>query len=121
MKTILIIDDDKAMLATLSAALGGSGYKVNEANSAHTGLASAYQEVPDLIVCDIRMPDLEGTTVLQALRVDPATEKCPIILISGVLPSEMNREKALAIGANGFLAKPFQITELLKLVAGLLA
>ncbi len=120
MKTILIIDDDKAMLATLSAALEGSGYRVNQADSAHTGLSSAYQEVPDLIICDIRMPDLEGTTVLQALRVDPATEKCPIILISGVMQSEMNQQKALSLGANGFLAKPFLITELLATVSSLL-
>jgi len=120
MKTILIIDDDKAMLATLSAALGEAGYEVNAADSAHTGLSSAYQQVPDLILCDIRMPDLEGTTVLQALRLDPATEKCPIVLISGVMQSEMSQEKALSIGANGFLAKPFPISELLRVVSTLL-
>ncbi|MFA5263682.1 MAG: hybrid sensor histidine kinase/response regulator [Opitutaceae bacterium] len=112
MKHILIIDDDKDLLAVLSSALELEGYEVQTATSGQEGLRRAYEWLPNLILCDIMMPDMEGTTVLQALRVDASTADSQIVLMTGVNTGNEARRQGMDLGADDFLAKPFSILEL---------
>ncbi len=116
MKKILIIDDDPAMLAMVAAALRNSAYEVETCNSGQEGLSRAYEGLPDLILCDVRMPDIEGTTVLQALRVDPATADRQVVLMTGSDRSALPMREAMNLGADDFLVKPFRIEDLLRCV-----
>lgn len=116
MKTILVIDDEAPMLVTLSAILRSGGYEVATASSGEAGLRLAYERLPDLILCDINMPDLDGTTVLQALREDPATADRQIVLMTGA-DREMDKAREMMdMGADDFLKKPFSPEVLLKCI-----
>ncbi len=117
MKHILVIDDDRALLLALEATLSGAGYLVETTDSGQDGLKRAYERVPDLILCDISMPDLAGTTVLQALRVDPATANLQVVLMTGKARDEVSMRSAMDLGADDYLEKPFGPDALLRCVA----
>jgi two-component system, OmpR family, KDP operon response regulator KdpE len=107
--TILIIEDEAQMQRFLRASLGGNGYQVFEAETAHDGLAQAAARNPDLILLDLGLPDLDGLAVTQQLR---AWARMPIIVISA-RGKEEDKIKALDAGADDYLTKPFGIGELL--------
>ena len=115
MKRILVIDDDETLLSTLAVALREAGYEVETTNSGQDGLRRAYELLPDLILCDVRMPDIEGTTVLQALRVDTATADLQVVLMTGV-QSNLPVRSGMDLGADDFLLKPFTVAALLQCV-----
>lgn len=116
MKTILVIDDEAPIINTLTAILQSSGYEVVSAESGEAGLRLAYERIPDLILCDIHLPDLDGTTVLQALREDPATADRQIVLMTGVDRESASVRNAMNLGADDFLQKPFSPNDLLHCV-----
>jgi signal transduction histidine kinase len=116
MKRILVIDDDETLLSTLAVALREAGYEVETTASGQEGLRRAYELLPDLILCDVRMPDIEGPTVLQALRVDPATADLQVVLMTGV-QSSLPVRSGMDLGADDFLLKPFTVAALLRCVA----
>ncbi len=117
MKTILVIDDEQPMLTTLAVILRTAGYEVVTASSGEAGLRQAYECLPDLILCDIHLPDLDGTTVLQALREDPATADKQVVLMTGVDKEDFALRKAINMGADDFLHKPFTPKELTDCIA----
>lgn len=117
MKHILVIDDDRALLQALEATLTLAGYEVEVTDSGQDGLRRAYERVPDLILCDISMPDLGGTTVLQALRVDSATQNLQVVLMTGKARNEVSMRSAMDLGADDYLEKPFSPDALLRCVA----
>jgi len=101
--TILAIDDDDLVRDSLSTYLEDSGYHVLQANSGLTGLQMYQQYQPDLILCDLRMPDMDGLKVLSHLTEMGAT--IPIIVISGAgLIQDV--VEALRLGATDYLVKP---------------
>ena len=116
MKRILVIDDDETLLSTLAVALREAGYEVETTASGQEGLRRAYELLPDLILCDVRMPDIEGPTVLQSLRVDPATADLQVVLMTGV-QSNLPVRSGMDLGADDFLLKPFTVVALLQCVA----
>jgi signal transduction histidine kinase len=116
MKRILVIDDDETLLATLAVALRAAGYEVETTTSGQEGLRRAYELLPDLILCDVHMPDIEGPTVLQALRVDPATADLQVVLMTGV-QANLPVRSGMDLGADDFLQKPFTVMALLQCVA----
>ena len=111
MKTLLVIDDEQSMLNTLAVILRSAGYEVDTAASGEAGLRQAYERIPDLVLCDIHLPDLDGTSVLQALREDPATADRQIVLMTGI--EHFDLRNAINLGADDFLQKPFTPKELL--------
>jgi DNA-binding response OmpR family regulator/anti-sigma regulatory factor (Ser/Thr protein kinase) len=117
MKTILVIDDEQPMLTTLEVILRSAGYEVVTAASGEAGLRQAYECLPDLVLCDIHLPDLDGTTVLQALREDPATADKQVVLMTGIDKEDFALRKAINMGADDFLHKPFTPKELTDCVA----
>src|SRR5882672_6100533 len=83
MATILIIDDDPTTLGLLRTRLENAGYKVKHATDGEEGQSKAEKERPDLVILDVRMPRVDGWQVCRALKSNPATHQCPIIMLTG--------------------------------------
>lgn len=96
-------------------ALAGEGYLTVEAQNGREGVALAGRESPDLIVCDITMPEMNGHRVLQTLRDQPATAQIPFIFLTGWSEREDVRA-GMNLGADDYLVKPVDPTELLAAV-----
>jgi diguanylate cyclase (GGDEF)-like protein len=120
MNNILIIDDIADNLRILSDTLQEKGYKVRCAKNPLTGLKIAQKVIPDLILLDIKMPEMDGYTVCQILKKDPITKDIPIIFLS-TLDRMLDKIKAFDVGGVDYIAKPFQIEEVLIRVKNQLA
>ena len=108
--TILVVDDDHEITRGLTFRLKAKGYLVLTANGGNQGLATATENIPDAIILDIRMPDIDGLTVLTQLKANPATSRIPVIMCSASL---VDQKDALDRGASYFVQKPFESSELL--------
>jgi two-component system KDP operon response regulator KdpE len=106
---ILVIDDEPQILRALRTILSEKGFKVSVANRGEEGLALAAAGLPDLIILDLGLPDMDGLEVCARLREWTST---PIIILS-VRESEREKVAALDKGADDYLTKPFGIEELL--------
>ncbi len=104
-QTILIIDDAKENIIVLSRLLKSQG-NVMFAQCGEEGLRLALQSIPDLILLDISMPDMDGFEVLMHLKQDQATVGIPVIFITGI-PDSDTEEKGLTLGAVDYITKPF--------------
>jgi len=80
--SILVIDDEKQIRKFLRITLGASGYKVEEAETGEEGVRLTASIKPDLIICDVMMPELDGYGVLTRLRKNPATQTIALIFIT---------------------------------------
>jgi two-component system nitrogen regulation response regulator NtrX len=109
-KTILIIDDEKNILSSLSAALRLEHFEVDVAGSAKLGLEKARSKVYDLVLLDVRMPDMDGLALLAALRAEGSA--VPVIVMSGHGNIDTAVE-ATRLGAHDFLEKPVSTDRLL--------
>jgi PAS domain S-box-containing protein len=105
MPKILIIDDEPSNQATLESFLIGEGYALHLAGSGLAGFNLARQIVPDLILLDVMMPELDGFEVCRRLRADPELSRIPIIVVTA-LDDEHSRIEALRSGADDFVTKP---------------
>src|SRR2546428_6657974 len=112
MKKILVIDDDSAMLTLTVKALQARGFQTVTADDGVGGLEMAKKHLPDLIICDIQMPRLNGYETLAALRQDPLTGTIPFVFLSGLADRKQFRE-GMGLGADDYLTKPFSIQELM--------
>lgn len=112
---ILVIDDESRMRKAVVEALASEGYLTVEAHNGKEGVALAGRESPDLIVCDITMPEMNGHRVLQTLRDQPATAQIPFIFLTGWSEREDVRA-GMNLGADDYLVKPVDPTELLAAV-----
>jgi len=116
---ILVIDDDESQRRLLYVLLSDRGYRVLLADSGTCGIAMACQERPDLILLDIRLPDISGLEVAGVLRASRETSSIPIAAITALaMPGDERtiREN----GCDAYMAKPIRVEQLLKLVARLL-
>jgi len=114
-KTILVVDDNAAILNVVAHTLAAAGFRPLTASTALDALARARRERPDLILMDIMMPGLEGSVASGLMRDLEELRDVPVLLMSA-LPEEDLRERAAEAGATGFLAKPFRKERLLELV-----
>ena len=105
MKSILVIDDQESAIAVLTKILG-SEYTVYAANNGKEGIIAAEEYLPDIILLDILMTDMDGFAVFAALKDIEKTRNIPIIFITSLVDEE-NEEKGLALGAADYIAKPF--------------
>ena len=103
--SLLIIDDEKVNLKILAHILG-SDYTIYTATNGTSGIEIAKEYMPDLILLDIIMPDVDGYQVLAELKRSEKTKKIPVIFITG-LDSEQDEEKGLALDAADYITKPF--------------
>lgn len=109
---ILIVDDNPKNLRLLSAVLTQNGYKVRPAPGGQMALRSAHSTQPDLILLDIKMPDMDGYEVCRQLKADDRTKNVPIIFISA-LDDILDKVRAFDIGGVDYISKPFQFQEVL--------
>jgi CheY-like chemotaxis protein len=118
--TILIADDQTDVVGLVRALLEWEGYTVIEASDGTDALVQARTRKPDLIVMDVRMPKMNGLEVLELLRADPALVNIPVVMLS-VLTNYPEVRTALERGAVAYLAKPFELPEMARLVEHVLA
>ena len=117
---ILIVDDIPDNLRLLSTTLTEQGYQVCCAKNGSIALIRSRKDLPDLILLDINMPDLEGYQVCEQLKTDPTTSSIPIIFLSAQ-DDIQDKVKAFAMGGVDFIGKPFQVEEVLVRVKNQLA
>lgn len=110
-----MIDDDAMMRRQITALLAAEGYGTVEARNGREGVALAAKEKPDLVLCDITMPEMNGHRVLEAVRADPAIAHLPFIFLTGWGEKEDLRT-GMNLGADDYLVKPVEPAELLAAV-----
>jgi DNA-binding NarL/FixJ family response regulator len=120
MKTILIVEDQPDMRENIATILEMENYAVLEAANGRIGIAMARDEKPDLILCDVMMPELDGHGVLQELRKDGSISGTPFIFLSAKGEKRDQRE-GMNLGADDYLTKPASAADLLAAVSARLA
>ncbi|MFJ9312687.1 response regulator [Pimelobacter simplex] len=109
MTIVLVVDDDPAIRRTLAINLRARDYEVETAGDGRSALQAVDDRMPDVILLDLGLPDLDGVTVLRRLRT---FSQVPVIVVSARTGSE-DKVEALDLGADDFVTKPFVIEELL--------
>ncbi|MCS6835571.1 MAG: response regulator [Anaerolineae bacterium] len=112
---ILVVDDDDMNREVIEAFLLLAEYRVAQARDGTEGLELARRLRPDLLLLDVRLPDLSGYEVCRQLKGDPSTQAIPIILVSGYAGEDV-AQTVQASGADGFLERPFTSAQLLDAV-----
>jgi len=122
-ETILIVDDEERILQLIKDILFTEGYDVITAASGKEAIKKSRKCIPDLIVMDIMMPDLDGAEAVKLLKEDHATRNIPILFLSGIIMKESGKaEQDIKVGGEFYsaLPKPFGAEELLTAVHKLL-
>jgi len=112
---ILVIDDSQQVRDLVLAMLRLKGHEAIAAEDGLTGLRLAREVTPDLIICDITMPKMDGYQLLQALRTEPETMIVPFIFLTAKL-DKADRRRGMLLGADDYITKPFSVDELMEAV-----
>jgi CheY-like chemotaxis protein len=113
--TVLVIDDELSIRVLVRMILEDDGYEVLEAETGEQGLEIVQTSSPDLVLLDIRLPDMDGLEVLRRLVARPSP---PRVVIMSAHSSEPTLERAKREGTTGYIIKPFTHSELLEVVSG---
>lgn len=114
MKSILLIEHNPDILANLTEYLEMEGYKILSANTGKKGIQLALQFIPDLIICDMPQPGIDGREVLRFILNNVYTNKIPFIFCT-TLSEKNNRMEALEQGADEYIIKPFRLEDILEM------
>lgn len=117
---ILIIDDNEMTLTLVSRILGLDGYQVDSARNATEALAYLNENLPDLVIMDVMMPDMNGYDLCRRVRSETRLVSIPIMIMTAE-GSDLDNAKALESGANGLMTKPFNIDSLRQRIKELIA
>ena len=117
MYSIVIIEDDLSYCSMMELILKMEGFDVRIAPDGQSGLALVIEKRPDLILCDIMMPGMDGHSVLEALKGDNTLDDIPFIFVTALGEREHVRS-GMSAGADDYLPKPFSADELLAAVTG---
>jgi len=116
MNKILVIEDEEPVLAGMSALLIAENFDVIGAENGKVGVKLAIKNQPELIICDVTMPELDGYGVLRELRQNPATAMIPFIFLTAK-STKSDLRQGMELGADDYLTKPFTRDELLGAIA----
>lgn len=116
MKTILVIEDNRIMRENISEILGLSNYHVLSATNGIQGMELAVNKEPDLIICDVMMPELDGLELLKKIRRTPGISNTPFVLVTA-RAEKSDICDGIRMGANEYLTKPFDGEDLLHIAA----
>jgi signal transduction histidine kinase len=111
MNRILVIDDEEWLREMVQMALRQKGYDVLQAENGGAGIVAARKELPDLILCDVNMDEMDGYHTLSSLRNEPETASIPFILMTG-LADNAGMRHGMELGADDYLPKPFTVEAL---------
>jgi two-component system cell cycle response regulator DivK len=114
-KTILYVEDNEFNRKIVRDLLARTSYRLIEALDGETGLATAREALPDLIIMDVQLPKLSGFDATRQLRAEPRTARIPIIVVTSFALAG-DEQKAVNAGAAAYLAKPYSPRELLQLI-----
>lgn len=120
MTSLVIIEDEPDMINSLAMLLRLEGFTVHEAMTGPDGLALVRQVRPDIVVCDIQLPGMDGLEVLAALRADPTVAPTPFIFLTA-RGEKSDIRKGMVTGADDYLVKPVTFDDLLKAIQTRLA
>ncbi len=109
---ILVVDDEPEAVELIEFNLKQSGYTVSTAGDGAEALKKARAQVPDLIILDVMLPEMDGFEICKTLRLDSSTTRVPIIMLTAKA-AEIDRVLGLELGADDYLTKPFSTRELL--------
>jgi len=115
-RTVLLVDDERHVVTVVGKMLEQRDFRVISASSGEEALAILEDITPDVALLDIVLPGIDGATLAQRLRAHPATEKTPIIFLTGLVEVGEVRRSGNRIGGQYFLAKPFDSTELFEVI-----
>ncbi|HML22554.1 MAG TPA: response regulator [Aggregatilinea sp.] len=115
MKTLLLIEDEESLRASLKKMLTFEDYNVIVAEDGPSGVAHARQHLPDLILCDIMLPGLDGFGVAEALHGDPITATIPLIFLTAKAEKEAI-QRGMELGVSAYVTKPFTLNEILDVI-----
>jgi len=116
MKKVLVIEDEPEMRRNITSLLSYHNYAPIAAENGRTGVETARREKPDLVLCDVMMPDLDGYGVLQALQSDPTLAGIPFIFLTAKGEKDDLRS-GMDLGADDYLTKPVANADLVRAVA----
>lgn len=119
-KKIFLADDSVTIQKVVELTFAETDYQVTALSSGTELLSKLQQELPDLVLCDVVMPDISGYDVCQRIKSDPATLHVPVVLLTGTF-EPFDRERALAAGCDAIVTKPFEARALISTVDQLLS
>ena len=114
MKSILLIEDNIDILENLAEYLEMEGYLVFSTNNGDRGIEMACEFIPDLIICDMPRPGIDGYQVLRVLIANLSTTRIPFIFCT-TMSEKINRSDALEWGADDYIIKPFELETILEM------
>ena len=106
MKKILVVDDEIDVVEVVEMLLELEGYKVLKAYDGKEALAAVEKEIPDLVILDIMMPEIDGVEVCRRFRANEKLNNVPIVMFSSKI-SAYDKKESFEAGADGFISKPF--------------
>jgi CheY-like chemotaxis protein len=109
--TILVVDDDRPILALMRNLLKEFGYHAVTADTGTEAINAAREQPPALVLLDKNMPGMTGDEVISMLRGEPGLDKLPILILSG---ERLSRDDLVALGADGAVQKPFDVMHLIE-------
>ena len=118
-RSVLVVDDEPNIVLSLEFLLKQAGYEVRVARNGEEAVKAVAERVPDLIVLDVMMPTLDGYHVCETIRADPKLRSVRILMLTAK-SRDVEREKALALGADDYITKPFSTRELVERVKTIL-
>jgi two-component system cell cycle response regulator DivK len=113
---VLIVEDNDKNMKLFRDVLSAKGYSTLEATSGEQAVELAVEHAPDLVLLDIRLPDIDGVETLGRLRADERTSSIPVLAVTAQA-MRGDRERFLAAGFDGYVAKPVNIGELVNIVS----
>lgn len=110
-KKVLMVEDEKNVILGVRTCLDAVGYQVEVVEDGEAALDAVRKEQPDLILLDLLIPKIDGFEVLKVLKGDPVTSSIPIIVLTAKAEDE-DRQRAMDLGADNYMTKPFKPQEL---------
>ena len=114
-KRVLLVEDEPNIVESLTFLLERAGFDVAVESNGRRALDSALANVPDVLVLDVMLPELDGYEILRQLRADPRSDGVPVLMLTAKGQRE-DREIALECGADMFITKPFANSEIVAAV-----
>ena len=114
---VLIVDDNERNVRLARDILQVSGFRTLEASTGGESISLASEHLPDVVLMDIRLPDMDGVEALRALRASEATASIPVVAVTA-LAMKGDRERFLEAGFDGYLEKPIDVREFPRQVRG---